>query len=1225
MTIPDRSKLAKIGRSPRSEYLAYLNDKTVVPSWPHPDTPGTNVTLPWPILQRSLQAPRVIDLSGMGLGDAVVLGLVAVFETLPQIDTLLLADNRLSDETFTPLFQEITHMHNLTHLDISFNDMDESSKIILEYLSTESCNLKVLNMEHADIDDFECGDLMTALQVNSSLLTLDLRDNLIGEKEQLNVVMPEFDTGGEMIAEMLSVNTTLTELDVSWNSIRGDSALQVAQSLEANGTIKILILSHNAFGDEPSQKLGDVLAHHPSLKHVDLSYNGVSPRAAMVLANAFRTNETLDLLQLNGNTIGKRGAESLLQALRRSHRVDSGLVIEINNCDCELEDRSLFDPVEPTNKYELKMNLPYSRMVGNELLRMANTRPGAFFLSVKYRPPNGTEAAFLTLTQGDGENKVRSKEMEDLWKVPINKIVEELSDGVIDFPDLLNADIRELLGLFQLWPSIDTVDKIMYSLDLSSISEESILDTIFRSVFHIVDIDNSQQVDRKEMKLAMVLFAIKITDEEIDRIISEYDIDKSGEIEEDEFVSWMINKYCKQKQADKQPVKLKGSNWEIPQEGVLTIDFRADRMPPTAAEIGSDEGVKRLLHNIQHADTDAEKAKLFDMATANSDIYLTSAQAQELMASTAKGDEVSAIKKLLPQLSDPQQCCQLVNNNLTLRQALLLRKQLGPAFGVILGNATGRYVLDLEKDGHRVAARKIAELNNYEKRFSRTKSGRGDTSQKGNFENFRNENLNQEQQKLDSNWFVKIPKFGKLRFDYVSTTKSSKAAKCLSKKRFGKLLEALKLDEVDVLRVWYNEWTARDESKREQEIAERAKFEEEYEKERLTKEFKEARLRGAVVQNNDVAKIDRMIQRKAADSIKSSPAVDALTRSARSLGFHTEGAEDSVQGRLGNRRAGIDASAHSSARLLQLQMPGGLAEEDDEDDEVDGDDEDDDEMDESADGHYDASSALLKFTAPFKAPDFIGWIEATAHWRDYQQSDHKRYSYHGTEQARENDKALGELKRQEELKLKNEVGQMKPLKPYLHLYYKLQELQVAACSINLTVRQAIEIIDHFPRQEHARVQAIVALHRTLLDLENFQLILRIVDDSEAKEVVHRLGWLNVFNPVKPEHFFRLDLRYKDHQRMAEMLSILAIEEPGDNWLDEEYRWSSYDDPVVGWVLPKSWTGREDDTDNAGNCGPKDFGRLDLEYTSDTSLDCNPVWTVRKELQNRVLLGTKLIY
>ena len=93
----------------------------------------------------------------------------------------------------------VTLIPSLTHLDISFNDMDESSKTILEYLQNPKCNLKILIMEHSDIDDFECGDLMEALKVNKSLVSLDLKDNLLGEKEQLNVVFPDFDTGGEVI------------------------------------------------------------------------------------------------------------------------------------------------------------------------------------------------------------------------------------------------------------------------------------------------------------------------------------------------------------------------------------------------------------------------------------------------------------------------------------------------------------------------------------------------------------------------------------------------------------------------------------------------------------------------------------------------------------------------------------------------------------------------------------------------------------------------------------------------------------------------------------------------------------------------------------------------------------------------------------------------------------------------------------------------------------------
>jgi len=58
----------------------------------------------------------------------------------------------------------------------------------------------------------------------------------------------------------------------------------------------------------------------------------------------------------------------------------------------------------------------------------------------------------------------------------------------------------------------------------------------------------------------------------------------------------------------------------------------------------------------------------------------------------------------------------------------------------------------------------------------------------------------------------------------------------------------------------------------------------------------------------------------------------------------------------------------------------------------------------------------------------------------------------------------------------------------------------------------MQIVDSFPRQEFARVQAIIILHLSIIDLDKFHFILRLLDESETKELVHRLGWLNVFNP-----------------------------------------------------------------------------------------------------------------
>ena len=148
------------------------------------------------------------------------------------------------------------------------------------------------------------------------------------------------------------------------------------------------------------------------------------------------------------------------------------------------------------------------------------------------------------------------------------------------------------------------------------------------------------------------------------------------------------------------------------------------------------------------------------------------------------------------------------------------------------------------------------------------------------------------------------------------------------------------------------------------------------------------------------------------------------------------------------------------------------------------------------------------------------WIEATNHYKDYLESSHKVFNYFGEEVPRDGSKAAIELKVKEEEEAKEKLKSKKPLRAYLHLYCKLQELEVAVMGCCLTVRQACEIIDHFPRRDYARVQATVCMHKCLYDLENFNQILRMLDAQEMREVIHRLGYLNVWNPWIPDAMYR---------------------------------------------------------------------------------------------------------
>ena len=113
-----------------------------------------------------------------------------------------------------------------------------------------------------------------------------------------------------------------------------------------------------------------------------------------------------------------------------------------------------------------------------------------------------------------------------------------------------------------------------------------------------------------------------------------------------------------------------------------------------------------------------------------------------------------------------------------------------------MGNPTGFYELDLSEEHNRIAARMIAEHANHERRMAKSR-GRDDTSQKGNWENFRNEIYMGKPFTLTSKFFNNIPHQGHLQFDYVSTTLHQRSAKPMSMNRFMQLRNKLELEYLE--------------------------------------------------------------------------------------------------------------------------------------------------------------------------------------------------------------------------------------------------------------------------------------------------------------------------------------------------------------------------------------------------------------------------------------------
>ena len=118
-----------------------------------------------------------------------------------------------------------------------------------------------------------------------------------------------------LLAEVLKVNTTLTELDFSGISIRNQGATGLAEALKVNSTLTALNLYANGIGDQGPTSLAEALKENSTMKKLNLRYNDTGHQGASGLAEALKENSTLTELNLRANGIGDQGATGLAEAL----------------------------------------------------------------------------------------------------------------------------------------------------------------------------------------------------------------------------------------------------------------------------------------------------------------------------------------------------------------------------------------------------------------------------------------------------------------------------------------------------------------------------------------------------------------------------------------------------------------------------------------------------------------------------------------------------------------------------------------------------------------------------------------------------------------------------------------------------------------------------------------------------------------------------------------------
>ncbi|KAI9149835.1 Leucine-rich repeat-containing protein 45 [Blastocladiella emersonii ATCC 22665] len=172
----------------------------------------------------------VLRLAGQAIDRKTMKALAAVLEKDSRFRSIVLADAFLGDDGTIAVTKALRENPYVARLDLRGNSIQlEGGLAVAAFLkATRSLEELVLEWNALGLWDEVMGALGDALAINTSLRTLDLRNNKIGP------------AGTELLAQGLRTNRTLLTLDMRWNNSGWLGGTALATLFQFNSTLTAL-------------------------------------------------------------------------------------------------------------------------------------------------------------------------------------------------------------------------------------------------------------------------------------------------------------------------------------------------------------------------------------------------------------------------------------------------------------------------------------------------------------------------------------------------------------------------------------------------------------------------------------------------------------------------------------------------------------------------------------------------------------------------------------------------------------------------------------------------------------------------------------------------------------------------------------------------------------------------------------------------------------------------
>ena len=270
---------------------------------------------------------------------------VEALKGLPELQVLRFQYGNFDSQNAVGIFTSLEHNTSLKELDLSVNSKlaegdSEAMGCAIERMLNVNRTLKVLNLRDCRLKTAVVTHIVAGLKHNVSLAELNigwncsitsegwvqvfkaLHNNTAAALNKLDISHNTLGMEGSLaLAEMLSCNKSLTELNVSWCHIPEAELREIARGLFHNTALKKLDISHNHLGMEGSLALAEMLSCNKSLTELTIGRSRPIPEAELrEIARGLLQNTSLQTLGLGGNSTA---LEAEIKRLNRSGNVTS--------------------------------------------------------------------------------------------------------------------------------------------------------------------------------------------------------------------------------------------------------------------------------------------------------------------------------------------------------------------------------------------------------------------------------------------------------------------------------------------------------------------------------------------------------------------------------------------------------------------------------------------------------------------------------------------------------------------------------------------------------------------------------------------------------------------------------------------------------------------------------------------------------------------------------------